>query len=83
MIKTPGAVQASQLIPGQLLEESARLSPRSGATICSGLVVMRTKAGEGGGAPGERRLFGWGQRGSETALILENHPSALTVLEYI
>lgn len=51
------------------------------STICSGVVVMRTKAGEGGGAPGEGRLFGWGQRG--LYMTLENHPSALTILEYI
>ncbi|KAF3689471.1 hypothetical protein EXN66_Car005143 [Channa argus] len=57
LIKTPGAVQTSQLIPLQAIG-CERLSVTVGqakqSTICSGLVVMRTKAGEGGGAKGRR-----------------------------
>lgn len=55
------------------MEENARLSLRSRAPSAPGLVVMRTKAGEGGGAPGEGSLFGWGQRGSCVALLLEKN----------
>lgn len=78
MRQTPGAGRASQLIPRQAIGGESTSVRGKQSTICSGLVVMRTKAGEGGGAPGEGRLFGWGQGGgSYMALLLENHPLAL------
>lgn len=65
MVKTPGAVHTSQLIPRQAIG-CERLSVTVGqgkqSTICSGLVVGRTKAGEGGGAWGEGGGFGWGNK---------------------
>lgn len=50
------------------------------SAICSGLVVMRTKAGEGGGAAGEGRLLGWGQRGVEHGIPT---PSALAIVDHL
>lgn len=73
MIKTPGAVRASQLIARQAIGGERTSVTAKQSTICSGLVVMRTKAREGGGAPGEGRLFGWGQRGSYVALLMEDN----------
>lgn len=51
---TPGAVQASQLIPRQAigcwgLSVTVGQAEESRGTICSGLVVMRTKTEGGGG----------------------------------
>lgn len=52
MIKTPGAVQTSQLIPRRSIggeRTSVTVGRAKQSTICSRLVVVRTKTGEGGG----------------------------------